>query len=355
MKSGFDFLYHGGMNARCGILCILLLSALPAPASGPGVPTPNWDRGLALSAASHPASNTELESLFGLTRAGQDEALLAAVTELARRDDWPVPALESVLHGFATGLADLPPGSAGPGVMAFLLDYTPRTLVAHDENPYAAVPLFNIRAAAAGTAAAWQRSVDAERATALIEQDTAAFLAAWDGAAPKAGPAYLQALDQASQQAIRNLAEQASGELPLRAELLLHAGLRLGDDALFRKAASQPGVRGLAPALRAASLVFDDRQRLNMMKSFAVTAPASQASLALALWAPRKAGQADWNDWLFECAEDPRLGASAMLALTRIDDPAVRQRLDELAVAGKGLASRRAAQAIGRAARGGLE
>ena len=62
----------------------------------------------------------------------------------------PAPVKDFTVFSFTLGLSDLDANSVNPQVLDFLSTYEARTLVARDDHPRMAVPLFNIQAAAAG-------------------------------------------------------------------------------------------------------------------------------------------------------------------------------------------------------------
>jgi hypothetical protein len=144
-------------RARLTLICLLLLlPASPPSWAEPAVPgprwvEPNWTQQAALQAAGEVDLVTELGPLFERARAGRDADLRRQLEAVTANEKWPLPARERLLHAFALGLGDLPPGAAGPESLAYLLDYRPRTLVPHEDHASAGVPLFNVPAAAAGS------------------------------------------------------------------------------------------------------------------------------------------------------------------------------------------------------------
>jgi hypothetical protein len=153
----------------------MLLFSLTGVADG-SLPGPNWSRTDALAEAGLVHRNAELRVLFDLARGGQDEQLLRAIDALANRSEWPLPAREALLHSFTLGLADLDPGSAGPLTMQYLSQYRSRTLVPLEDQPALGVPLYNVRAAAAGVRSEWERRLAAEEAVRLSDRGSPAWL-----------------------------------------------------------------------------------------------------------------------------------------------------------------------------------
>ena len=147
-------------------------------------PAPNWTVQEARTAAALIDTPAAVRPLYELARAGRDEALLESLAEVATRDGWSQPAREQVLYTFAAGLADLAPGTVGPEVMGWLLAYESRTLVPHDDQPTAGVPLYRVSAAAAGSLNAWKRQAAATESARLLRRGAQAWLEAYLAAGP---------------------------------------------------------------------------------------------------------------------------------------------------------------------------
>jgi hypothetical protein len=329
------------------LLLSLLFSMLPlsvSPASGP-----NWSRQEALEAAARVDQRETLRDLFELARTGRDTQLLEGLRELAGREDWPVPAREAALFHFAAGLGDLLSHAVGPEVLAFLADYEPRTLVAHEEHPGFGVPLFNIRAATAGVEHAWERDAAGENASRWRRHDPAGWLAAYLAASPAQREGYVDALNLLPENAVRLIAERSLSE-PRRDEVLtpvtLRAALRLADPELFTLALEQAAGPGLADALGMADTLFMESERLTLLEQAVRRAPAPNAALSIAQLAPGLLHQPAALELIIALLGDRELGASAALALSHSTDPNLHERLYEVAGKDQGLASERAALAL---------
>jgi len=334
-----------------------LLAALAAQAQTT-LPRPNWDVQEARQAAAQVDALAAAKPLFRLARAGRTDELLAALEALADRADWPEPAREQALHLFALGLADLPPGTVSRKVTGWLLAYSPRTLVPHEDHPQAAVPLYRIGAAAAGSLNAWARQSAAAEADHLLEESPDAWLAVFLAADPVRQRGFLDALDSARTEPLRRLSDQALLRLPGEpavTPVVARAGLLLADPALLQTAVSRGGGPGLAPALRSAARHLDEAERTDLLIDAVRRAPAANASLAIAELAPGLLRQPEVAELLFERLADRAIGAAAALALAKSKDPRILERLDHLARDGGGLAAHRAAIATeaARATRGG--
>ncbi len=111
--------------------------------------------------------------------------------------------------------------------------YEARTLVAHEEYPDVAVPLFNIPAAAAGVRNLWEREQAARQAQELSEGPADSWVNAYLAANRTGRRGFLDALELASDAELRELGRAALARLDEQPELTLmvaRAGLNSGDD-----------------------------------------------------------------------------------------------------------------------------
>lgn len=338
--------------------CIFIFSALlalatplPLPA-GDAIPGPNWARRDALQAAATIDALAELKPLFEHVRAGQDDELLQRLQRIAGNQQWPQPARERILHAFALSLGDLPPDSVGPDVLGYLLAWRPQTRVPHADNELVGVPLFDVADAAAGAVNAWERQ--AGRGSAKSSD----WATHWTGAYLAAGPArrqgFVDALDAASPDQLRELAAAALDGLAQTPDLTLVAArcsILLADSALLRQILASGHGPGLAAALQWADAALPESERIDLLQRLLHEAPPESAALAIAALAPGLLQHPEVADRLFALLADPALGAAAALTLSRSDSPAVQGRLAGLAAAGDDLTARRAAIAIAAAHR----
>ena len=304
---------------------------------------------MALEAAGSVDTQAALKPLFQLVREGKDEQLLLALSAIEQRNDWPLPAREYLAHAFAVGLADLPARAAGTGVLDYLLNYEPRTLVPHDDQGMYGVPLFNVRAAAAGTRAEWERRSAATEAENVLEEDSQAWLDAWIDASPSRRKGYADALEYASPDRLSELGtlsmQQAAKNSSL-AEIAARTGLMLGDLPLFSQAVSAGSGPWIVQAFREASEKFGDDENFVLLQYSMERAPPGTAALAMAELAPARLDQHAVADLMFQSLDNPKLGAAAALVLSKSRDPHVRERLKSVAAGGNKLASQRAGIAI---------
>ncbi len=339
------------MNITCiSILCACLAMVwLPAEARDI-MPEPNWTRPAALEAAQTGAAPAILKPLFQFAREGRQSELLIALAALEDDGDLPVPAREYVLFTFAQGLADLPPGSVGSEVIDHLLGYEPRTLVPHDHHTYAGVPLFNIRAAAAGTASEWERQSAWMRSTRLLEQGAKVWLEAYLAAGTVQRRGFAEALDSATGPQLKEVGVLALEQLPASPSLTIiaaRAGILLDDHLLVQQSVARGNGPDLVVALRQAASSFEDWQIKDILAHSMEQAGPVNASLAMAELGPGLMDQPDVVSLLFSTLGERELGASAALLLSASPDPGVRAHLSRLAAENQGLASRRAALAVG--------
>lgn len=327
----------------------ILLSFAVAAQADALLPEPNWTLQEARDAAAQVDAVAAVKPLFQLARAGRDEDLLRALVSVAERADWPAPARERVLHAFALGLADLPPGAVSRDVTDWLLGYQPQTLVPHDDYPLAGVPLYGIGTAAAGALHSWERQVAAAEASRLLQQGTEAWLEAWLVASPARQRGFMDALEGAGAEPLRGLADQSLERLPAEPGLTAvaaRAGILLADPAVLQGAVAAGGGPALAPALRSAAQTLDEIERADLLLHAIRHAPAVNASLAIAELAPGLLHQPEVAELLFTRLGDRTLGPAAALALSKSKSPAVRERLEQLAVSGAGLQAQRAVIAV---------
>lgn len=349
------------MKRPClSLICLLLLLPAPLPTwAEPAVPESNWTAAnwtvqAARQAAGEVDLVAELKPLFERARAGEDADLRRRLEAVAANEDWPLPARERLLHAFALGLGDLPPGAAGSESLGYLLDYRPQTLVLHEDHASAGVPLFNVPAAAAGSMNLWRRQIAYDASGKLLAQSAStwnakSWVAAWLAADPASRRGFLDALDLAPGARLREVAALALRDLPHQPELTgvaVRSAALLPDPGLLGDALVKGDGPELAAALRSAAAALDESERAGLLRRLVAEAPAGNASLAIAEWAPGLLHDPAIAGLLFDLLGDPALGATAALALAGSTQPAVRERLAERAEHGDDASARRAAAAL---------
>ena len=269
---------------------LLLLVTIATAAASDDLPGPNWNRAAAVDISETTASRETLALFYRLAREGRSDELLLEVRAVAAGTALPDPARDRVLHALALALGDFEPGVVRPDVLEYLGGVRARTRVPHEEHPGMGVPLYNIRAAAAGSLAEWERVEQAARAPDPADPftDTATFILSLD---------------------------DASGS------------------ALTRR-------------IRQARDAFDPLEIESIVMSAADMPDSATASLVLAELSPAVLDSPAVQDRLLELLGNRDLGATAALVLARSGDPLILDRLAELAAEDGRLASRRASMAI---------
>ena len=274
------------------ILLLLISTVILANdvAGDEAMPRPNWGRATASAAAHSAESRQSLAALFRLAREGRDSELLSQVRSITESSDLSAPERDRVLFELAVALGDFEPGVVGPGVLEFLADTRSLALVPHEEGPGIGVPLYNIRAAAAGALVQWARAENSVQAP--------------------ADPTHFPDVDE------------------------------------FVQALRQESGMGLAARIREARNWYGPAERELILLSAPGMANIPAASVVLAELAPELVGRPAVDDLLFGLLDHPKLGASAALLLGSSGDEAVLDRLADQAAGKEGLSSRRASLAI---------
>lgn len=318
-----------GLFLFCAAVCLLSTCSLNADVY---FASPTWTRDAAVAAANDQNIQANLRPLFLLAREGKSQQLLAALQALEEREDLAVPAREKVLHSFASGLGDLET-QPSPRVLEYLQTYQPMTLVPHDHHAAIGVPLFNIRAAAAGADAQHRRLAGWTDAMALTAGDPMRWIDAYLAADGPGRQGFRLALESARAGEIAGIAEAAlekSATEPALATVAVRGGIALADPGLFQIALSAATETALASELRSAAERFDADQVGSILEYTLRRAKPSTAALTLAILAPGALPEPRVANLLIGALEDPALGSSAALVLAASDDPAIQQRLSGL-------------------------
>jgi len=309
---------------------------------------PNWDRELALQTAELGADEAQLRHWFNLARTGQGDALITSVATFTASGDSAAPARERQLYLLLQGLSDFPPEKVPDGLLDLLETYPVRTWVPHDEDFTVAVPLFNIPGAVGGVRNAMAYWRGESRATKLLsaspQRAAAEWVAAYLGGTRPERRGFLAVLDDAAPEELEPIGKLALVRLRTEPDLLAVAGtaaLATGKPEALREVLVQGAGPELAPILRGAAGRLDDADQALLLLEVIESAPAENASLAIALLAPHLLPVPAVTESLFDLLPDPVLGAAAGLVLSQHGDPAIQQRLEDLA-GGDSPAARRA-------------
>ena len=310
---------------------------------------PNWSRAAALEAASHAGSRQALTRLFELAREGRSADVLQEMEAVEAEADWPLPAREYVLHAFAVGLGDLPSWQDSNRVIDHLMAYSIGTWVPGEHYPGHGVPLFNIRAAASGTAMEWRRQAAWIEAQTMFQKGGEAWIDAYLLAGLPERRGYAEALKSADKSTLQEIGSASLAALdrePALSSLAARAGLQLGDPVLLSQAVARGDSDGMAEVLREASKAFDENEAESILRYAVENAKPEMAALVMAVFAPKLIKYPDISALMISTLESRELGVAAALVLSRSSDPSIQLQLTELANRSQGLASRRAAMAL---------
>jgi hypothetical protein len=308
-----------------------------------------WDRDSALAAIHAVDIDTEVYALTDIAALADARFTLEQLNRVENRADWPLPAREAVIYRFARSLARLPGDAVAPEVMQHLKDYEARTLVPHEDHPNAFMPLFNIRAAAAGVENGWARQEFAFRAQTLLASNPGGLVEDYQNANdPNQRRAVIDVLGTAGLDDLRAVQQVALERLAGSAELSpLVAAAAAGtlDVTAIEQLLIEGGSAGLSVALTDIGNRLPPSE-INELLAFAIDrAPPGNAGLAIAAWAPRAQHDAGTRELLLETLAHPALGASAALALAQQPDIHTIRMLQAVA-AGDSSAAKRAQMAL---------
>jgi hypothetical protein len=326
------------LQATFKVLASVALVAVASAAlsAAPGT-EPSWDRAEAMRLAAQTDTFATREALEQLALAGDGPGLLSLLQATARRDDWPVPARESVLHAFTNGLRSLPPQTVADEVMAFLAGYRSRVLVPHDDHPNNNVALFNIRAAAYGVQNAWMRQEAALLGGRLLASDPGMLVAAYRALEHlPARQGFQDALLTATPGQLETVSFLALYDMPAAPDLAALAGraaLLNGDARALEQLVRNANGPALAGILREARERLAAVQLARILQIAVAEGSVPSASLAIAELAPALLDRADVADLVLALLGDPELGSTAALALARNPSTSLLARLDALAQA----------------------
>jgi len=321
------------------------------------MPEPNWDRSLALRTIHKAEAQATLKPLFQMARAGDNKELLEALSAIVQDPGMPAPARDYTVFSFTLGLSDLDVNSVSPEVLDFLSTYQAHTLVAHDDYPRMAVPLFNIRAAAAGVQNNWDRQKAVTQAISLLQEHPDQWISSYLAAGQAARRGFVDALDFAPAGQLRELGWSALALLDEKPELTLvtaRAGMNSGDFELLQQSISRGDGPGLSRVLEAASNKLSAEENIKLLEHSLQLGSDTKAALAIAQLTPTLLDDPAVQKILFSTLADRNLGAAAALVLGASGDPGIQAQLNEIASKKDGLARQRAELAIstGRSDRG---
>ena len=313
------------------------------------MPEPNWDRSLALRTIDKDDTKATLKPLFQMARAGSNQELLDALSVIVQDPGIPAPAKDYTVFSFTLGLSDLDVNSVSPKVLDFLSTYEAQTLVAHDDHPRMTVPLFNVRAAAAGVQNNWDRQQAATRATSLLQEHPDQWVSSYLAASQAERRGFVDSLDSAPPAALRELGWSALAQLDEKPELTLvtaSAGMNSGDFELLQQSISRGDGPGLSKVLKTASRELSVEENTRLLEHSLQLGSDTKAALAIAQLAPALLDEPAVRKILFGTLADRNLGAAAALVLGASSNPEIQAQLSDIASKEGGLARQRAEMAI---------
>jgi len=321
------------------------------------MPEPNWDRSLALQTIHKTDAQATLKPLFQMARAGSNQELLEALSAIVQDPGMSAPAKDYTVFSFTLGLSDLDVNSVSPEVLEYLSTYQARTLVAHEDHPRITVPLFNVRAAAAGVQNNWDRQQAAARAESLLQKHPDQWISSYLAAGQAERRGFVDALDFAPAGQLRELGWSALALLNEKPELTLvtaQAAMNSGDFELLQQSISRGDGPGLSRVLEAASHKLSPEENIKLLEYSLQLGSDTKAALAIAQLAPTLLDEPAVQKILFSTLADRNLGAAAAMVLGASGDPGIQAQLNEIASKKEGLARQRAELAIstGQADRG---
>lgn len=326
-----------------------LLAGLAQAAASDALPSPNWDRAMALQIAEAGLDETRVDRWLERARAGAFIELAGEIEAWAAVSTPAAPVREKTVFEFTTALSDLPglqldaarhgtdePARAqGLGALLDRLEsWRVQTLVAHEESDALAVPLFNVPAAARGARAALERRGGRREAEALLDGGPDAWLTAYRETHGARRTGYLDAIGaapSAARAAIATAALRAGAGEPGMTAVAVRTVSALQDPHAVVRLLADGGHGDHAMALRAAAERLADSDRSLLLLGAITEAPADRAALAIGVLAAGLADRPEVTASLFDLLGDPALGASAALALARSGDESVRLGLERVA------------------------
>ncbi len=335
-------------NPALSTLLVIFGLALYAGSYGQ-TPVLQWDRSSAMAAVRAADIDAAVYEISELSSLADDTKTLARLKHIETRSDWPVPAREAVVYQFTRSLAELPRDAVAPEVMQHLRNFQAQTLVPHEDHGEASVPLFNIRAAAAGVENGWQRTESGIEAALLLEKNPATLVSAYlasTNSTQQAG--YIDTLQYAGMAdviAVQNITLQQLGDSPELTPMVGATTVITGNTIAVEQLLVYGRGEGLSLTLKNLEKRLQPADTTALLAFAIQKAPASNATLAIAAWWPRIRHDPFTRDLMVDLLADPELGASAALALAQSPDIQTIKALQD-AAKGDSAAARRAQMAL---------
>jgi len=243
---------------------------------------------------------------------------------LENRSDWPLPAREAAIYQYTRSLASASRDTVDVDLMQYLGSYQAQVLVPHEDHRDAAVPLFNIRAAAIGVENGWLRDEAIAEAQVLLEADPATLPGNFlKSATASQRSGFLDAVrqtDLASVQAVQIAALDQLGTSPELTRLVAVTAAITADPYAARRLLIDGSGTGLATALDTLGEQYSTAELAALLEIGIEQAPSANAALAIAAWWPVLRHDAATRQLLIDKLDDPALGSSVALALAQSPD-----------------------------------
>jgi len=312
-------------------------------------PVTRWDRSSAMATVRAVDIDAAVYEISDVSSLADAAATLGKLRNMETRSDWPLPAREAVIYQFTQSLAELPRAAVATEVIQHLRDFQAQTLVPHEDHGGVYVPLFNVRAAAAGVENGWQRAESGLEATVLLGSNPAALVSGYmQSTNPNHRAGYIDALHNAGMTdvvAVQNAALEQLGEAPGLTPMVAATAVITYDTFAVEQLLLNGQGAGLSSALMKIDQQLPLTDTANLLVFAIQQAPVSNATLAMAAWWPRLRHDAATRELMVDLLDDPELGASAALALAKNPDIQTIKILQDTSD-GDSTAARRAQMAL---------
>lgn len=317
-----------------GIALMTPISALSQERADPET----WERNEAWRASVSVDTQDRKDQLQQLLRARDDSGSIQLLQEISLEPGWPAPARERVIFEYVNELRKETPRIVGEEVIGYLTSYPSAVMVPHEDHPRAAVPMFNIRAAATGVVNEWSRQEAAFEGTTLIAANPTQLLRAYED--EKDFPrrrGLLDALDSASKDQLAAVSQAVLPEISLKPELIAiahRAAIKSKDIHALTELAENGRGADMHRVFQDSAQLFDIEQNQTLLEAALRNPSRETASLAIAQFSSALKGNAATEQLLLQLLDDPKLGSSAALALALAPSEQALSSLEALANAG---------------------
>ena len=303
---------------------IILCLALGSTTSGAQGLTEHWQRDSALAAVRSIDIDQAVYEIGDISSLANPDSTLTGLGNIETRGDWPLPAREAEIYQFTRSLAELPRDAVAVEVMQHLQIYQARVLVPHEDHHDAYVPLFNVRAAAAGVENAWQRVEYASEAETLLASDTGKLVSTYVVSTSKnQRAAYLDVVKHTGMAEVLAIQESALRQLKESPAVTPLLGITAGmtaDTYVIERLLTDGRGAGFSSTLVQLGHQLPIAETAALLDFAIQHAPTANAALAISAWWPRLKHMSSSRDALVDLLDDPSLGASAALALAQSPD-----------------------------------